>query len=74
MLNEAKEAISNIDKAQLKIIKSYIQPPEQVMVTLCACCLLFGFDESWENGKRYLLNDMKFLQKYIHFKCLNKEW
>ena len=25
-----------------------------------SCCLLFGFEETWENAKRYLLNDIKY--------------
>ena len=51
----------NIDKTQLQIIKSYNNPPLLVVKVLCACCLLFGYEENWENAKRYLLNDIKFL-------------
>jgi hypothetical protein len=28
-----------------------------------ATCLLFGYEETWEDAKRFLLNDMQFLQK-----------
>ena len=37
------------------------------MKLMGACCLLFGFEENWENGKKYLLNDIKFLTKLIEF-------
>ena len=42
-----------------------------VVTVLNATCLLFGFEESWENAKRYLLGDMKFLEKMIEFDALN---
>jgi hypothetical protein len=32
-----------------------------------ACCLVFGYEESWENAKRFLLNDIRFLQKMLEF-------
>ena len=42
-----------------------------VVTVLNATCLLFGFEENWENAKRYLLGDMKFLEKMIEFDALN---
>ena len=56
-----------IDKTQLNIIKSYINPPGLVVLVLQATCNLFGYEETWESAKRYLLNDLHFLDKLIEF-------
>ena len=42
-----------------------------VVTVLEACCLLFGFDQTWESAKRYLLNDIKFLDKLIKYNVDN---
>jgi hypothetical protein len=36
-------------------------------------CLLFGYEETWENAKKHVLNDMKFLEKLIEYDVDNKE-
>ena len=56
-----------IDKSQLNIIKSYVNPPFMVVLVLKACCSIFGFEESWESAKRYLLGDIRFLEKLVEF-------
>ena len=56
-----------IDKAQLNILKSYINPPLLVVQVLQAACLIFGHGETWESAKRYLLGDFKFLEKMVEF-------
>lgn len=66
-LLSAQAAVANIDKTQLNIIKSYVNPPKLVVTVLDATCLLFGYEENWENSKRYLLGDMKFLDKLVSF-------
>ena len=38
-----------------------------VTVVMKACCILFGLDETWESAKRYLLGDIKFLEKLVEF-------
>ena len=65
MLKAAQAAVQNIDKTQLQIIKSYVNPPKVVVTVLDAVSLLFGQEESWEASKRYLLNDIKFLDKLV---------
>lgn len=67
ILRGAQEAVMRIDKTQLNIIKSYNNPPSMVVLVLKACCLLFGYEENWENAKRYLLGDIRFLEKLIEF-------
>ena len=67
ILKSAQEAVLNIEKSQLQIIKSYNNPPPLVVKVLNACCLLFGYEENWENAKRYLLNDIRFLNKLLEF-------
>ena len=49
----------------MNILKSYVNPPNLVVMVLKATCLLFGYEENWENAKRYLLGDLKFLDKLI---------
>ena len=36
-------------------------------------CLLFGMEETWENAKKYILNDLKFLEKLIEYNVNHKE-
>lgn len=40
-------------------------------MVLQATCLLFGHDETWENAKRFLLSDMRFLEKLVEFDVSN---
>ena len=56
-----------IDKTQLNIIKSYVSPPGLVVLVLQATCNLFGYEETWESAKRYLLGDLHFLEKLIEY-------
>ena len=55
----------NIDKTQLNIIKIFVNPPNMVVMVLDAICLLFGYEENWVNSKRFLLGDIKFLEKLV---------
>jgi len=41
------------------------------VILIEACCLLFKLKETWEEGKKHLLGDMKFLQKYFYFIFFN---
>ena len=54
-----------IDKNQLIIIKSYVNPPKMVVILMNSFCALFGIDENWETAKKNLLNDFKFLDKLV---------
>ena len=56
-----------IDKTQLNILKSYVNPPFLVVTVLNAVCLIFGYEESWEYSKKYLLGDFRFIEKLIEF-------
>ena len=56
-----------IDKTQLNILKSYVNPPFLVVNVLNAVCLIFGYEESWEYSKKYLLGDFRFIEKLIEF-------
>jgi hypothetical protein len=37
------------------------------VTVLNAVCLIFGFEESWEYSKKYLLGDFRFIEKLIDF-------
>jgi hypothetical protein len=39
-------------------MKSYIQPPNLVKMVFEATSLLFGYEESWDDAKKFLLNDI----------------
>ena len=44
-----------------------------MVLVLNATCVLFGYEETWENGKRNLLENIRFLETLIEFdttKCL----
>ena len=42
-----------------------------VVFVLKACCTLFGFEETWEAAKRYLLGDIHFLEKLVDYDVIN---
>jgi hypothetical protein len=42
-----------------------------VVTVLKAICVIFGFEESWESAKRYLLGDIRFLEKLVEFDVAN---
>ena len=42
-----------------------MNPPKLVVTVLDATCLLFGYEENWDTSKRYLLGDMRFLEKLV---------
>ena len=60
-----------IDKTQINTLKSYNNPPAMVVTVLKATALLFNLEETWEISKRYLLGDIKFLEKLIDFNVKN---
>ena len=66
-LKRAQAAVPQIDKSALNQVKSYTNPPALVNTVLCACALLFGLKETWEDAKKNLLGDMKFLEKLMDF-------
>lgn len=67
ILKSAQDAVAQIDKSALNQVKSYVNPPALVNTVLCSVALLFGFKETWEDAKKNLLGDMKFLEKLIDF-------
>jgi hypothetical protein len=44
-----------------------------VVHVLKACCFLFGYEESWESAKRYLLGDIRFLERLVEFDVKTKD-
>lgn len=38
-----------------------------VNTVLCSVCLLFGYKETWDDAKKHLLGDLKFLEKLVAF-------
>ncbi len=44
-----------------------MNPPILVVLVLNAVCLIFGYEETWESSKKYLLGDFKFIEKLIDF-------
>ena len=51
----------------MNILKSFTSPAPLVVTVMTATCLLFGFKETWEDAKKNLMSDMKFLDKLCDF-------
>mmetsp|Transcript_30464 Transcript_30464/g.58719 ORF Transcript_30464/g.58719 Transcript_30464/m.58719 type:complete len:881 (-) Transcript_30464:85-2727(-) len=64
-LQEAKQALDCLCKADVQEMKALHSPPIAVKLVMDAVCVLFGLDPSWEKGKK-LLGDPCFLQNLIN--------
>eukprot|EP00960_Hanusia_phi_P050219 760078-Hanusia_phi.AAC.2 len=58
--DSALKALKSLNKNDITEIKSFAKPPEMVMTTLEAVCILKGVKPTWEESKK-LLNDSNFL-------------
>jgi len=58
----AIEALDKLDKKSIQEVKSFANPPQLVLTTLEAVCVLMGVKPTWAEAKK-LLNDMQFLDK-----------
>lgn len=65
-LEAALKSLDSLDKKDVGEIKSFAKPPELVMMTMNAVCLLMGEKEDWDGAKK-LLVDNKFLDKLKAF-------
>ena len=62
----AVKALQTLDKRSITEVKSYINPPEMVDVTMQAVCILLGVKPEWKEAKT-LLNDMQFLDRLMDY-------
>ena len=62
----AVKALETLDKKSITEVKSYVNPPEMVDVTMQAVCILLGIKPEWKEAK-LLLNDMGFLQRLLDY-------
>lgn len=66
ILEQAKEAVRDINKNMINEMRSFKQPPPLVLVVMNAVCLLFGEKEDWDSSKK-ILGRMTFLNELIEF-------
>ena len=62
----AVKALQTLDKKSITEVKSYVNPPEMVDVTMQAVCILLGVKPEWKEAK-LLLNDMQFLHRLMDY-------
>ena len=62
----AVKALQTLDKKSITEVKSYVNPPEMVDVTMQAICILLGVTPEWKEAKK-LLNDMQFLDRLMDY-------
>jgi dynein heavy chain len=62
----AVKALQTLDKKSITEVKSYVNPPEMVDVTMQAVCILLHIKPEWKEAK-LLLNDMGFLQRLMDY-------
>ena len=62
----AVKALQTLDKKSITEVKSYVNPPEMVDVTMQAVCILLHIKPEWKEAK-LLLNDMGFLQRLLDY-------
>ena len=60
------KTVQTLDKRSITEVKSYINPPEMVDVTMQAVCILLGVKPEWKEAKT-LLNDMQFLDRLMDY-------
>lgn len=68
-LEEARRALSELDKAQITEIRSFATPPPQVQV-VCECvAILKGYKEiNWKTAKG-MMSDVNFLKSLMEMDC-----
>ena len=74
-LNEAmpiyKKALAALDTLKVKDIiemKSYPKPPDEIVMTINAVCLLMGKKENWAEGKLLMNEPKKFIERLKDYK------
>ena len=50
----AQEAVKQVDPAKLTILRSFNNPPAQIVTLMEAVCVLFEEKPGWDNGKRLM--------------------
>ena len=67
-LEEAKNSVMHINKAQLNEIRAMIKPPDNVQLTIrTVCCLLGEESNSWKDIQRVLRRE-DFISRIVDFK------
>jgi dynein heavy chain len=60
--HQAVEALKSLSKADIQEVKNYKTPPELVVLTCEAVCVLMGIKPEWNEAKK-MMSDMQFLEK-----------
>jgi dynein heavy chain, axonemal len=65
MLDEAMADVSKLDKADVAEVRVYQSPPYQVMMVMCAVCVLLECKPDWPTA-RQVLADSGFISRLTH--------
>lgn len=64
VLDEAMADVSQLDKADVAEVRVYQSPPYQVMMVMCAVCVLLGCKADWSTA-RQVLGDSGFINRLM---------
>lgn len=65
ILDEAMADVSQLDKADVAEVRVYQSPPYQVMMVMCAVCVLLECKADWPTA-RQVLGDSGFISRLTH--------
>ena len=66
MLEAANKALDGLDKSDIAEIRVFKTPPELVVMTMEAVCILMDQKSDW-SGAKVMLGDSQFMSKLINF-------
>ena len=70
ILDEAMADVSQLDKADVAEVRVYQSPPYQVMMVMCAVCVLLGCKPDWPTA-RQVLGDSGFISRLTNLDINN---
>ncbi|XP_052105827.1 dynein axonemal heavy chain 6-like isoform X2 [Mytilus californianus] len=63
-LDKAEEALKSLDKSDVRVVRTYANPPELVKSVLRAVCVLFQKKDDWANAKQ-MVKEPDFLKNLL---------
>jgi dynein heavy chain len=64
----ALQALNTLNKGDIVEMKSYPQPPQELVTLISAVCVLFSKKENWDEGKKLMNEPKKFLDDMKNYK------
>jgi len=60
-LKKALDDVANLDRSSITVVKTFVNPPEAVKITMEGVMILLGEKQDWATSKR-ILGDINFLK------------